>query len=162
MLGILEKIHVGPAQLVFNGYISNHNKMWRPRPKFKVSLYLYFCCFWINVTHINFKNIKRNIQRIISDSCFQLKSWFNIEVYRAPSIPLLNFPFNESMIRNWNIIYFQFHAHSPILIVEFLDGFFRKSPWNLLTNWCNSVTIKLMKKFSLWTKSSFIFVFFFC
>ena len=76
-----------------NGYISNHNKMRRPRPKFKVSFYLYFCCFWINVTQINFENIKRNIQRIISHSCFQLKSWFNIDA-RAPSIPLLNFPFN--------------------------------------------------------------------
>ena len=74
--------------------ISNHNKMRRPRPKFKVSFYLYFCCFWINVTQINFENIKRKIQRIISNSCFQLKSWFNIDV-RAPSIPLLNFPFKS-------------------------------------------------------------------
>ena len=65
--------------------------MRRPRPKFKVSFYLYFCCFWINVTQINFENIKRNIQRIISDSCFQLKSWFKVDA-RAPSIPLLNFP----------------------------------------------------------------------
>ena len=56
------------------------------------SLDLYFCCFWINVTQINFKNIKRKIQRIISDSCFQLKSWFNVDA-RAPPIPLLNFPF---------------------------------------------------------------------
>ena len=69
--------------------------MWRPRPKFKVSFYLYFCCFWINVTQINFENIKRKIQRIISDSRFQLKSWFNVDA-RAPSIPLLNFPFNIS------------------------------------------------------------------
>ena len=90
MLGILEKI--SPSELVFNGYISNHNKLRRPRPKFKVSFYLYFCCFWINVTQINFKNIKRKIQRIISDSCFRLKSWFNVDA-RAPSIPLLNFPF---------------------------------------------------------------------
>ena len=52
-----------------------------------------FCCFWINVTQINFENIKRKIQRIISDSCFQLKSWFNVDA-RVPSIPLLNFPFN--------------------------------------------------------------------
>ena len=41
-------------------------------PKFKVSFYLYFCCFWINVTQIHFENIKRKIWRIISDSCFQL------------------------------------------------------------------------------------------
>ena len=66
--------------------------MRRPRPKFKVSFYSYFCCFWINVTQINFENIKRKIQRIISDTCFQLKSWFNGDA-RAPSIPLLNFPF---------------------------------------------------------------------
>ena len=66
--------------------------MRRPRQKFKVSFYLYFCCFWINVTQINFENIKRKIQRIISDS-FQLKSWFNVDA-RAPSIPLLNFPIN--------------------------------------------------------------------
>ena len=75
-----------------NSYISNHNKVRRPHPKFKVSFYLYFCCFWINFTQINFENIKREIQRIISDSCFQLKSWFNVDA-RAPSIPLLNFPF---------------------------------------------------------------------
>ena len=66
--------------------------MRRQRPKFKVSFYLYFCCFWINVTQINFENIKRKIQRIIYDSCFQSKSWFNVDA-RAPSIPLLNFPF---------------------------------------------------------------------
>ena len=96
MLGILEKII--PSELVSNGYISNHNKVRRPHPKFKVSFYLYFCCFWINVTQINFENIKRKIQRIISDSCFQLKSWFNFDA-RAPSIPLLNFPFNSSHSR---------------------------------------------------------------
>ena len=97
MLGILEKI--SPSELVSNGYISNHNKVWRPRPKFKVSFYLYFCCFWINVTQINFENIKRIIQRIISDSCFQLKLWFNVDA-RAPSIPLLNFPF-KLLCRLW-------------------------------------------------------------
>ena len=93
ILCILEKI--SPSELVSNSYISNHNKMRRPRPKFKGSFYLYFCCFWINVTQINFENIKRKIQRIISDSCFQLKSWFSVDA-RAPSIPLLNFPFNTS------------------------------------------------------------------
>ena len=67
--------------------------MRRPRPKFKVSFYFYFCCFWINVAQINFENINRKIQRIISDSRFQLKLWFNVDA-RAPSIPLLNFPFN--------------------------------------------------------------------
>ena len=87
----LEKI--SPSELISNSYISNHNKVRRPRPKFKVSFYLYFCCFWINVTQINFENIKRKIQRIISDSCFQLKLRFNVDA-RAPSIPLLNFPFN--------------------------------------------------------------------
>ena len=85
MLGILET--TGPSELVSKSYISKHNKMRRPRPKFKVSFYLYFCCFWINFTQINFENIKRKIQ-----SCFQLKSWFNVDT-RAPSIPLLNFPF---------------------------------------------------------------------
>ena len=93
MLGILETI--SPSELVSNGYISNHNKVRRPCPKFKVSFYLYFCCFWINVTQINFENIKRKIQRNISDSCFQLKSWFNVDA-RAPSIPLLNFPFKHN------------------------------------------------------------------
>ena len=58
----LEKI--SPSELVSNGYISNHN----------------------------FENIKRKIQRIISDSCFQLNSWLDVDA-RAPSIPLLNFPF---------------------------------------------------------------------
>ena len=68
--------------------------MRRSRPKFKVSVYLYFCCLWIDVTQISFENIKRKIERIISDSCFQLKSWFNVDA-RAPSIPLQNFPFKE-------------------------------------------------------------------
>ena len=90
ILGILERI--SPSELVFNGHISNHNKMWRPRPKIEVYLYINFCCFWINVTQINFKNIQRKIQIIISDSCFQLELWFNVDA-RAPSIPLLNFPF---------------------------------------------------------------------
>ena len=40
----LHIMHPG-KELVSNGYISNHNKMRRPRPKFKVSFYLYFCCF---------------------------------------------------------------------------------------------------------------------
>ena len=57
MLGILEKI--SPSEFVSNGYISNHNKVRRPRPKFKVSFFIYFCCFWINVTQINFENIKK-------------------------------------------------------------------------------------------------------
>ena len=72
--------------------------MRRPRPEFKVSFYSYFCCFWINV-QINFENIKRKIQRIISDSCFQLKSWFNVDA-RVPSIPLLNFSFKNT----WKLI----------------------------------------------------------
>ena len=35
--------------------------MRHPRPKFKVSFYLYFCCFWINVTQINFENINASL-----------------------------------------------------------------------------------------------------
>ena len=34
-----------PTELVSNGYISNHNKVRRPCPKFKVSFFIYFCCF---------------------------------------------------------------------------------------------------------------------
>ena len=44
---------------------------------------------------MNFENIKRKIQRIISDSCFQFKSRFNVDA-RALSIPLLNFPFKST------------------------------------------------------------------
>ena len=112
---ILEKI--SPSELVSNGYISNHNKMRRPRPKFKVSFYLYFCCFWINVTQINFENIKRKMQRIISDSCFQLKSWFNVDA-RAPSIPLLNFPFNLV------IIFFKF-----VLMLSLMCAYSSMTSW---------------------------------
>ena len=43
MLGILEKI--SPSELVSNGYISNHNKVRRPRPKFKVSFLFMFLLF---------------------------------------------------------------------------------------------------------------------
>ena len=35
---ILEKI--SPSEIVSNGYISNHNKLRRPRPKFKVSFFI--------------------------------------------------------------------------------------------------------------------------
>ena len=91
-----------------------------PRPKFKVSFYLYFCCFWINVTQINIENIKRKIQRIISDSCFQLKSWFNVDS-RAPSIPLLNFPFNQHCVvqssflcRVFSFVHFSIHSRHPL------------------------------------------------
>ena len=44
-------------------------------------------------TQINFGKI----QRIISDSSFQLKSQFNVDA-RAPSIPLLNFPFKVLIV----------------------------------------------------------------
>ena len=101
-----------PSELVSNGYISNHNKVRCPRPKFKVSFYLYFCCFWINVTQKNFESIKRKIQRIISDSCFQLKSRFNIDA-RAPSIPLLNFPFKYPL---YNVI-----IHLWLQTMEYCD-----------------------------------------
>ena len=67
-----------------------------------VSFFIYFCCFWINVTQINFENITK-IQRIISDSCFQLKLWFNVDA-RAPSIPLLNFPFKPNHIQMFTCI----------------------------------------------------------
>ena len=120
MLGILEKI--SSSELVSNGYISNHNKVRRPRPKFKVSFYLYFCCFWINITQINFENIKRKMQRIISDSCFQFKSWFNVDA-RAPSIPLLNFPFKPPKCHishmsyiELNISYCIFHFHVWLIV----------------------------------------------
>ena len=106
--------------------------MRRPRPKFKDSLYLYFCCFWINVTQINFKNIKRKIQRIISDTCFQLKSWFNVDA-RAPSIPLLNFPFKV-------IIFYQVH-----LICLW--------PW-LNHNSCNLSRRRRKKKLSLGSRNN--------
>ena len=71
--------------------------MRRPRPKFKVSFYLYFCCFWINVTQINFENIKRKIQRIISDSCFQL----NRDLMLMLECPLSHYwtsPFNTKIV----------------------------------------------------------------
>ena len=84
--GILEKI--SPSEHVSKGYIQIIIKC-DAHAQNSVSFYLYFCCYWINVTQINFQNIKRNIQRIISDSCFQLKSWFNVDA-RVPSIPLLN------------------------------------------------------------------------
>ena len=122
MLVILEKI--SPSELVSNGYISNHNKVRCPRPKFNVSFYLYFCCLWINVTQINFENIKRKIQRIISDSCFQLKSWFNVDA-RVPSIPLLNFPFkfetwswSESMLMKCGILRWHFNNIAAWMVLK--------------------------------------------
>ena len=124
MLGILENI--SPSELVSNGYISNHNKVRRPRPKFKVSFYFYFCCFLINITQINFENINRKIQRIISDSCFQLKSRLNVDA-RAPSIPLLNFPFKGLCALRSRCIYMVGFFFAPPLDLKTLDP-----PWNWL------------------------------
>ena len=50
MLGILEKI----LQNLYLTDISNHNKVWRPRPKFKVSPAVSESMFY---TQINFENI---------------------------------------------------------------------------------------------------------
>ena len=148
MLGILEKI--SSSELVSNGYISNHNKVRRPRPKFKVSFYLYFCCFWINVTQINFENIKRKIQIIISDSCFHLKSWFIVDA-RAPSIPLLNFPFKFVSI---------FPSSSLFFLLSFfiLSIFFR----SFLSFFRHSFIISFLLSFFLsFIISSFFLSFFF-
>ena len=94
MLGILEKI--SPSELVSNGYISNHNKVQRPRPKFKDSFLKNIFLLFLKQCYSNklWKH-QQKIQRIISDSYFQLKSQFNVDA-RAPSIPLLNFPFNPN------------------------------------------------------------------
>ena len=55
------------------------------------SLFIYISAVSESIL-LKVENIKRKIQRIISDSCVQLKSRFNVDA-RAPSIPLLNFPF---------------------------------------------------------------------
>ena len=51
MLGILEKI--SPSELVPNRYISNHNKVRRPRPKFKVSFFPLFFLLFLNQCYSN-------------------------------------------------------------------------------------------------------------
>ena len=134
MLGILEK--VSPSELVSNGYISNHNNVRCPRPKLKVSFYLYFCCFWINVTKINFENIKRKIQRIISDSCFQLKSWFNVDA-RAIGQGTLTVRHLECGIIMViiTLIYFYFYFNflkSELHFAFFLLLFDDKGSWKVL------------------------------
>ena len=43
--------------------------------KKKVSLYIHFGSFWIDVTQINFEEEKTKNY----DSCFQFKSWFNVD-----------------------------------------------------------------------------------
>ena len=47
----------------------------------------------------------------MSDSCFQLKSQFNVDA-RAPSTPLLNFPFKlkvlEMILQTFNIVTIEF------------------------------------------------------
>ena len=57
-LCILEKI--SPSELVSNGYISNHNKMWRPLPKF--SLFLFIFLLFLNQCYSNklWKHQKKN------------------------------------------------------------------------------------------------------
>ena len=69
MLGILEK--TSPSEFVSNGYISNHNKVRRPRPKFKVSFYLYICCFWINAT----QTMKTSKEKYNNSFLIVVSSW---------------------------------------------------------------------------------------
>ena len=72
MLGILEKI--SPSELVSNGYFSNHNKLRRPCPKFKVSFFYIFLLFLNQCYSNKLWKHQKTIRRIISNNCFQLKS----------------------------------------------------------------------------------------
>ena len=58
MLAILEKI--SPSEFVSNGYISNHNKVQHPHPKFKVSFFIFL--LFLNQCYSNklWKHQKRN------------------------------------------------------------------------------------------------------
>ena len=120
---------ISHSKLVSNNYISNHNKRWRPHLKVKFSFYLYFCFFWINVTQINFENIKITIQSIIVDSCFQLRSWCNVEA-RAPSIPLQNFPFNATKL--YHAYTLRKNAQLRTLFVPYLEPLVKKVPNRVL------------------------------
>ena len=118
MLGILEKI--SPSELVPNGYISNHNtsKVRRPCPKFKVSFFYTFLLF-LNKCYSNklWKHQKK-IQRIISDNCFQLKLWFNVDA-RAPSIShYWTSPLNDSLWQTNTFVSFsKYFANGFVLVM---------------------------------------------
>ena len=72
MLGILEKI--SPSELVSNGYISNHNKVRRLRPKFKVCFFFFFYifllflnqCYSNKLWNINNKKYKERFLIVVS------------------------------------------------------------------------------------------------
>ena len=49
---------ISPSELVSNGYISNHNKVGRPRPKSK-SLFIYISAVSESMLLKNFENVKK-------------------------------------------------------------------------------------------------------
>ena len=67
MLAILEKI--SPSELASNGYISNHNKVRRPRPKFKVSFLHISAVSESMILKINFEHIQKNTARLEWRGC---------------------------------------------------------------------------------------------
>ena len=93
MLGILENI--SHSELVSNGYISNHNKVRRPRPNSE-SLFIYISP--VSESMLLKQTLKTYIKEKYKESfLIVVSSWnrdFNFDA-RAPSIPLLNFPFNR-------------------------------------------------------------------
>ena len=51
-------LHV-PSEHVFDSYFVIHNIVRRPRTKFTVFFFGYFCCFCINFTQINVENFQK-------------------------------------------------------------------------------------------------------
>ena len=108
MLGILEKI--SPSELVYNGYISNHHKVRRaPTPKIQ-SLLLFIFLLFLNQCY---SNKLWKYQKRYKESFLIIVSSWNRDLMlvdaRAPSIPLLNFPF----MRNNNKVSRKLSGRNP-------------------------------------------------
>ena len=95
--------------------ISNHNKVWCPHQKFKVSFFIYFCCFWINVIQINFENIKKRYE----ESFMIIVSSWNCDIILMLERPLshywsaplsLDIHFNPSPIYYLHVLFIKFHT----------------------------------------------------
>ena len=132
-----------------NGYISNLNKVWRPRPKFKVSFFISFCCFWINVTQINFENIKTNKKEsvliIVSSGNRDLMLMLERPLSHYWTSPLMNeWTMNEWMNEWMNV---RMNVRMKDFITKFTLKFYnhkREQNANKITNLVNIAECRVL------------------
>ena len=128
MLGILEKM--SPSEFVSNGYISNHNKVRRPRPKFKVSFFI-FLLFLTQCYSNKLWKHHTKIQRIISDSC----SW-NPDLMLMLEHPLSHYwtsPLSllEWNLKMWSVDIWNIWSYGPFKLNTFITNLYKNNKQGL-------------------------------